>query len=179
MSRIGKLPVAIPAGVTVTVSADHIVSVKGPKGEDSCYVDPVITIEIKDNVITFTRNSEDKAIRAKHGLYRALVANMVKGVVTPYEKGLIVNGVGYKVVKQGKKVVFNVGYSHPVEFEEPAGITIDVVSPTEVAVKGINKDAVGQCAANIRKIRLPEPYHGYGIRYKDEHIQMKEGKQGK
>ena len=179
MSRIGKLPVAIPAGVTVTISADRIVSVKGPKGEDSTYVDPAIAIEIKDNVITFTRNSEDKAIRAKHGLYRALVANMVKGVVTPYEKALIVNGVGYKVAKQGKKIIFNVGYSHPVEVEEPAGITIDVASPTEVVVKGINKDAVGQCAANIRKIRLPEPYHGYGIRYKDEHIQMKEGKQGK
>lgn len=179
MSRIGKLPVQIPSGVTVTISEDHIVSVKGPNGQDSAFVDPVISVEIKDNAVVFTRSSDEKEIRAKHGLYRALVANMVKGVVTPYVKGLIINGVGYKVAKQGNKVIFNVGYSHPVEFVEPAGITIDVISVTEIAVKGINKDAVGQCAANIRKIRLPEPYHGYGIRYKDETIQMKVGKQGK
>ena len=179
MSRIGRLPVKILAGVTVSVSPENLLTVKGPKGELSEQIDKVITVKVVGDQVEFTRNSEEKSVKAKHGLYRALCNNMVTGVTQGFEKGLIIKGVGYKAVKQGKKVTFTVGYAHTVEVSEPDGITIDVVNPNEVLVKGANKTTVGQCAADIRNIKKPEPYHGYGIRYKDEQIKMKVGKTGK
>lgn len=176
MSRIGKMPITVPAGVNVKID-NGIIAIKGPKGElKQPYDSNCITIENKSNVLTVTRSSDEKSVRAKHGLYRVLVNNMVEGVVKGFEKSLIINGVGFKAAKQGNKLVLNIGYSHQVEFNPPAGITVDVVAPTEIAVKGIDKAAVGQAAATIRSFREPEPYHGYGIRYKDEVIQRKEGK---
>ena len=179
MSRIGRLPVAIPAGVTVDVTPDNIVKVKGPKGSLEKVVDKCITVKVEDGHVVLTRSSEEKEIKAKHGLYRALIHNMVIGLTEVYSKSMQIKGVGWKVAKQGNKIVLNVGFSHPVEFAEPEGIKIDVVDVTEIKVSGIDKEAVGQCCANIRTIRKPEPYHGYGIRFKDEYIAMKEGKKGK
>ena len=178
MSRIGREPVTIPAGVTVDVKEKEF-TVKGPLGTLTQDYDPIITITVDGNVVHLTRANELGPTKAKHGLYRALLFNMVEGVTKGYEKNLVVNGVGWKVQMQGKKLVLNVGYSHPVEVETPDGITLACTSQTEISVKGIDKVAVGQVAANIRAIRLPEPYHGYGIRYKDEVIVRKEGKTGK
>ncbi len=176
MSRIGRNPVKLPAGVTVTFTEGEL-KVKGPKGELSQRVDDnKIQVNIEDGQAVVSRLSEAKTVRAKHGLYRALLANMVTGVTTGFTKVLVVNGVGYKVQKQGNKVVFNVGYSHPVEFEIPSDVAVEVTAPTEVTVSGISKDSVGQAAANIKDIRRPDPYHAYGIRYKDEVIARKEGK---
>lgn len=179
MSRIGRLPIDVPKGVEVKISSDNVVTVKGPLGTLSTAVDKNITISYENNQIAVIRNSEDKKYKAMHGLYRALIANTVEGVTKGFVKQLIVKGVGYKVVKQGKKIVINVGYSHPVEVVEPEGITIDVPTQTEIVVKGIDKIAVGQCAAEIKAIKKPDPYHLYGIRYKDEVILKKEGKSGK
>lgn len=175
MSRIGRLPVKIPAGVEVTIAGCNV-TVKGPKGELKQWVDPAIGVAVKDGEVHVTRSDDQKEHRSMHGLYRALIANMVHGVTEGYKKGLVINGVGYKVAKQGNKIVMNIGYSHPVEFEAPAGITLDCPSVTEITVSGIDKKLVGECAANIRFKRKPEPYHGYGIRYSDEVIQHKEGK---
>ena len=175
MSRIGKEPVAIPAGVTVEVKENEFI-VKGPLGTLTQAYDPAITITVDGAVATVTRSSDVGPIRAKHGLYRVLLSNMVTGVNKGYEKLLIVNGVGWKAQMQGSKLVLNVGFSHPVEVVAPEGITISCVSQTEVSVKGIDKVKVGQVAASIRAIRIPEPYHEYGIRYKDEVIVRKEGK---
>jgi large subunit ribosomal protein L6 len=175
MSRIGRAPVTLPKGVSVEVK-DNILTVKGSLGTLNQDIDPKITFTQTDDVITLTRADDKKETRAKHGLYRALLQNMVIGVTKGYEKGLIVNGVGYKVSKQGTKIVLNVGYSHPVELTEIAGIKLECPTDKEIVVKGINKVDVGQVAANIRAIRKPEPYHGYGIRYKDEVIERKEGK---
>ena len=175
MSRIGRAPVQIPAGVTVEVK-ETVFTVKGPKGTLTQDYDPKITITVEGNVATLTRANEQKETKAKHGLYRALLQNMVKGVTDGYEKVLVVNGVGWKVQKQGNGLVLNVGFSHPIEVPATEGITLDCPSQTEISVKGIDKVAVGQVAASIRAIRVPEPYHGYGIRYKDEVIERKEGK---
>ena len=175
MSRIGNASITIPAGVTVEVS-NNVFTVKGPKGTLSQDYDPVITPVVDGNVIKFTRANEQGPTKAKHGLYRALCANMIKGVTEGYKKTLIVNGVGWKVAKQGKKIVMNVGFSHPVEIEEVDGIALDCPSQTEITVTGINKEKVGQFAAIIRGVREPEPYHGYGIRYSDEVIERKVGK---
>ncbi len=175
MSRIGRAPVTVPAGVTIDVKSNQF-TVKGPKGTLTQDCDPKITITVEGGVATLTRADELKDTKAKHGLYRALLQNMVKGVTDGYEKVLVVNGVGWKVQKQGNGLVLNVGFSHPVNVEAPAGITFDCPSLTEISVKGIDKVAVGQIAASIRSIRKPEPYHGYGIRYKDEVIERKEGK---
>lgn len=175
MSRIGKMPVQLPAGVTVKIEND-ILSVKGPKGELTQYVHPSIKINVEGAEAVLTRENDEKETRAKHGLYRALLQNMVTGVTQGYEKGLIINGVGYKVTKQGNGIVLNVGFSHTVEFTAVPGVTLECPNPNEITVKGINKVDVGQVAASIRAIRKPEPYHGYGIRYKDEVIQRKEGK---
>ena len=175
MSRIGRAPVHIPAGVTVDVQ-EKVFTVKGPKGTLTQDYDPKITINIEAGVATLTRANEEKDTKAKHGLYRALLQNMVKGVTDGYEKVLVVNGVGWKVQKQGNGILLNVGFSHPVNVAAPEGITFDCPSQTEISVKGIDKVAVGQIAASIRAIRKPEPYHGYGIRYKDEVIERKEGK---
>ena len=175
MSRIGNALITIPAGVTVDVK-DGVITVKGPKGTLSQSYDTVITPSIEGNVIKFTRANELGPTKAKHGLYRALCANMIKGVTEGFKKSLIVNGVGWKVAKQGKKVVMNIGFSHPVEVEEIDGITLDCPSQTEITVSGIDKDKVGQFAAIVRGYREPEPYHGYGIRYSDEVIERKVGK---
>lgn len=176
MSRIGRNPVAIPAGVTVSFS-EGLLKVKGPLGQlEQKIEESKIGVTVTAKEATVTRASEVKTVKAMHGLYRALLANMVTGVTTGFTKFLVVQGVGYKVQKQGNKVVFNVGYSHPVEFEIPQGITIDCPSITEVTVKGISKEIVGQAAANIKDIKRPDPYHAYGIRYKDEVIHRKEGK---
>jgi len=179
MSRIGRLPIAIPAGVSVNVTPDNTVVVKGPLGELKTPMDKAIKLNIDKNELTLERASEEKSVKAKHGLYRALIANTVEGVTKGFKKELIVAGVGYKVIKQGKKIVLNIGFSHPVEVEEPEGVTIEVPTPTGIVVKGIDKIAVGQCASDIKSIKKPDPYHLYGIRYKDEIIIKKEGKTGK
>ena len=175
MSRIGNAVIEIPAGVTIDV-ANGVITVKGPKGTLSQAYDTVITPVIEGNVLKFTRANELSPTKAKHGLYRALTANMVKGVTEGFQKNLIVNGVGWKVNKQGNKVVMNVGFSHPVEIAEIDGISLDCPSVTEIVVKGIDKEKVGQFAAMVRGVREPEPYHGYGIRYSDEVIERKVGK---
>lgn len=175
MSRIGNAPITIPAGVTVEVK-DNAIIVKGPKGTLTQAYDPIITLKIENNTVVLTRANELPQTKAKHGLYRALTANMVKGVTEGFKKSLVVNGVGWKVAKQGKKIVMNVGFSHPIEMEEIEGITLDCPSITEITVTGIDKEKVGQFAAIIRGVREPEPYHGYGIRYSDEVIERKVGK---
>ncbi|MEG1508847.1 MAG: 50S ribosomal protein L6 [Clostridia bacterium] len=176
MSRIGRLPVAIPAGVTVTVDKENIVTVKGPLGELKQFVNKNMTVAVEGNEVLVSRPNDDKEFKSMHGLYRTLVSNMVVGVTKGYSKTLIINGVGYKVTKQGSKIVLGIGYSHLVEVEQPAGITFEVNGTNEIVVKGISKDAVGQCAANIKAFKVPDPYHAYGIRYSDEVIARKEGK---
>ncbi len=178
MSRIGKLPIQIPAGVTVTVNDDNTVIVKGAKGELTRKFDKDMKIEVKDNEVVVTRPSDDKEHRAHHGLTRALLANMINGAHEEFKKELDIVGVGYRVQLQGKKLVLSVGYSHPVEMEAPAGIAFEVPNPNKIIVKGIDKQLVGQVAANIRKVRAPEPYKGKGIRYTDEYVRRKEGKSG-
>lgn len=178
MSRIGKLPIIVPAGVTVTV-VDNLVTVKGPLGTLEKNIDKNIEIKQENNIINVTRNSDVKEIRSLHGLSRSLIANMVQGVVKQYEIPMIINGVGFKASKDGRDLILNIGYSHPVRFTPPQGVEVDIVSLTEIIVKGIDKEAVGQSAANIKSFRVPDPYHLYGIRYKDEIINKKEGKKGK
>ena len=175
MSRIGNALITLPAGVSVDVK-ENVFTVKGPKGTLSQAYDPVITINVEANVVKLTRANDLGPTKAKHGLYRALCANMVKGVTDGFEKKLIVNGVGWKIAKQGNKVVMNVGFSHPVEVTEVEGIKLDCPTQTELVVSGIDKEKVGQFAAMVRGIREPEPYHGYGIRYSDEVIERKVGK---
>ena len=175
MSRIGRMPVALPAGVTVEVKDGKMV-VKGPKGTLEQDIDARIALSVENGHAVLTRANDSKELKAKHGLYRALLHNMVTGVTAGYTKGLVINGVGYKVAKQGSKIVLNIGFSHPVEFPETDGIKLDCPTQTEITVSGIDKVKVGQIAANIRSLRKPEPYHGYGIRYKDEVIERKEGK---
>lgn len=178
MSRIGRLPVVIPQGVEVTVSPENVVSVKGPKGTLSRAVNKVITVTVENNHVVCTRANDEKEVKAMHGLYRKLIANMVEGVTKGFEKSLVINGVGYKVAKQGNKIVLNIGYSHNIDVVEIEGITLDVAGEKEIVVKGIDNEKVGQIAANIRALRKPDPYHAYGIRYKDEVIVRKEGKKG-
>ncbi len=175
MSRIGNAHINIPAGVTIEIK-NNTITVKGPKGALSQKYDPIITPNVDGNALIFTRANDLGPTKAKHGLYRALCANMVKGVTEGFKKTLIVNGVGWKVAKQGKKLVMNVGFSHPVEVEEIEGISIDCPQQTEISISGIDKEKVGQFAAMVRGIREPEPYHGYGIRYSDEVIERKVGK---
>ena len=175
MSRIGNAIINLPAGVTVEAK-DKVITVKGPKGTLTQSYDTVITPVVEGNTVKFVRANELATTKAKHGLYRALCANMVKGVTEGFKKSLIVNGVGWKVAKQGKKVVMNVGFSHPVEVEEIEGITLDCPAQNEITVSGIDKEKVGQFAAMVRGVREPEPYHGYGIRYSDEVIERKVGK---
>ena len=175
MSRIGRLPVAIPAGVTVTVN-DNVVTVKGPLGELKQEYKNTINVAVQDNHVVVTRTSDEKAIKALHGLYRSLIANMIEGVTKGFSKALVVKGVGYKVAVQGKKLVMNIGYSHPVEFVAPDGITIECPTLTDITIKGIDKDLVGHVAASIKAARPVEPYHGYGLRYSTEYVQLKEGK---
>ncbi|MBL4954573.1 50S ribosomal protein L6 [Neobacillus sp. OS1-32] len=178
MSRVGKKPIEIPAGVTVSLN-NHTVTVKGPKGELTRSFNPEITINIEENIVTVTRPSDSKEHRTLHGTTRALLANMVEGVSKGFEKSLELIGVGYRAQKQGKKLVLNVGYSHPVEMEPETGLEIEVPSNTKVTVKGTDKERVGALAANIRAVRPPEPYKGKGIRYEGEYVRRKEGKTGK
>lgn len=178
MSRIGKMPVAIPSGVEVKVDNKNIVSVKGPKGQLEEKISPKIKVEIKDGQVVVTRPDDSKPNRSLHGLSRTLIYNMVVGVTEGYEKKLEINGVGYKAEKQGKKLVLSLGYSHPVELTDPEGITTEAPSATEISIKGINKADVGNYAAIIRGWRPPEPYKGKGIKYVDEYIRRKEGKAG-
>ena len=176
MSRIGKMPVEIPQGVTVDIKPG-VVTVKGPKGTLTQTFDAVdITIKEENGHVVLTRINDEQENRAKHGLYRALIHNMVTGVTEGYKKTLVIAGVGFKAAKQGNKVVLNVGYSHPVEIFENEDIKLNCPSATEIEVSGIDKTKVGQYAANVRNIRRPEPYHGYGIHYSDEVIERKEGK---
>ena len=178
MSRIGKAPIAIPAGVSITVSDKNLVTVKGPKGELSQQVDSDITVKEEDGNIVVTRPTEQKKHKALHGLTRTLLNNMIVGVTEGYQKKLLISGVGYRAAKQGKTLNLGLGYSHPVELKDPEGITTEVTSATEVTVKGINKAVVGNYAANIRAWRRPEPYKGKGIKYANEVIRRKEGKTG-
>lgn len=177
MSRIGKLPVAIPAGVTVSF-VNSVVTVKGAKGVLTQSVSGEIDIKVEGNAVHVVTTGDAPETNARHGLYRALIHNMVVGVTQGYQKKLKVNGVGWKVAKQGNKIVLNIGKSHPVDFVEPAGIKLECPSINEIVVSGIDKNLVGQTAANIREFRVPEPYHGYGIAYSDEVIERKEGKTG-
>ena len=178
MSRIGKMPIVLPANVTLDQNTDGEVIVTGPKGTLRQWVDSVITVSKNTldgkNVVTLTRNSDQKEVRAKHGLYRALIANMVKGVTEGYAKSLTVNGVGYKLAIAGNKLTMNIGLSHPVVVEIPQGITLSLPNPLEIKVEGIDKTFVGQFAADIKAIKPIEPYHGYGIRYTDEVVHLKE-----
>ena len=179
MSRIGRKPVVVPAGVEVTVDANNVVTVKGPKGQLSEEISKLIKVEVKEGEIEVTRASDAREERSQHGLARTLINNMVIGVTQGFEKKLQLVGVGYKAEKKGNKLVMNLGYSHPVEMEDPEGITTEVPSATEVVVKGADKATVGNYAANIRAWRKPEPYKGKGIKYVDEVIRRKEGKTGK
>ena len=177
MSRIGKQPIPIPAGVNVSVDGSTV-RVKGPKGEMVQTFRPEMKIELNDGVLTVERPTESKQDRALHGLTRALLANMVTGVTTGYRKALELVGVGYKAEKRGKNLVLTVGYSHPVEYPEEAGLTITTPAPTQIVIEGIDKQRVGQAAAEIRSVRPPEPYKGKGIRYQGEHVRRKAGKAG-
>ena len=180
MSRIGRLPITVPAGVTVTVDADNLVTVKGPKGTLTQQVNKDITVNQDGNVLTLTRPSDDKTHRAMHGLYRALVHNMVVGVTDGFSKTLELVGTGYRAAAEGgKKLTINIGYSHPVVMEAPENITFETPNQTTIVVKGADKQQVGSLAADIRAVRKPEPYHGKGIKYAGEHIRRKEGKTGK
>lgn len=177
MSRVGRMPIEIPAGVTVTQN-EHTLTVKGAKGELTRTFHPDINIAVEENVITVTRPSDGKEHRSLHGLTRALVANMVTGVHEGFTKTLEINGVGYRAAKQGNKLALTLGFSHPVEMEAPAGITIDVPAPNKIVVSGADKEVVGAAAADIRKWRKPEPYKGKGIRYEGEVVRRKAGKAG-
>jgi large subunit ribosomal protein L6 len=178
MSRVGKKPIEIPAGVTVTVNKNTVI-VRGPKGELTRSFSPDITINVEENLVTITRPSDAKEHRALHGTTRAVIANMVEGVSTGFTRNLELIGVGYRASKQGNKLVLNVGYSHPVEIEPETGLEIEVPANTKIVIKGTDKERVGALAANIRGVRPPEPYKGKGIRYEGEFVRRKEGKTGK
>ena len=179
MSRIGKQPITIPAGVEVKIGEGNLVTVKGPKGTLERKLSAVMNIAMENGVITVSRPSDLKKFRALHGLTRTLINNMIIGVTNGYEKVLEINGVGYRAAKSGKKLTLTLGYSHPVEMEDPDGITTEVEGTNKITVKGIDKEKVGQFAAEIRTKRPPEPYKGKGIKYADEHIRRKVGKTGK
>ena len=179
MSRIGRLPVAIPAGVTVTVEEGNKVTVKGAKGTLTQTFATCLTIKVEGAEVVVTRANDEKEVKALHGLTRALIQNMVTGVTDGYSKKLEIVGVGYKVEKSGKKMTLSLGYSHPVYFEETEGVTFDVPDSNTIIVNGIDKQIVGQVAAQIRGKRPPEPYHGKGVKYAGEHIRRKAGKTGK
>lgn len=179
MSRIGFYPIDIPNGVEVKVDDNNVVSVKGPKGELSEVINSNMTINIEENELVVSRPSESKEDRMMHGLSRTLIYNMIVGVTEGYSKTLLITGTGYRAAKQGNKLVLNLGFSHPVEVEEPEGITIEVPAATQIVVSGADKQKVGSVAAVIRSYRRPEPYKGKGVRYADEHVRRKVGKTGK
>ena len=179
MSRIGRMPITVPAGVTVTVGENNLVKVTGPKGTLEQQLNGRMAITQEGNVIVVTRPTDEKEDRSIHGLTRALLNNMVVGVSAGYSKKLEVVGVGYKVAMQGTKLVLNLGYSHPIHIEQPAGLKIETPDANTIIVSGSDKQAVGQLAAVIRGKRPPEPYHGKGVKYSDEYIRRKAGKTGK
>lgn len=179
MSRIGKMTITVPASVKIDISEANLVTVTGPKGTLSEQINPAMIIEIDAGILTVKRPSDEKEHKSLHGLSRTLINNMVVGVTDGFSKKLEINGVGYKAAKEGKKLVLNIGYSHPVVFEEPDGITFDVPQSNIVIVSGANKQQVGQIASEIRGKRPPEPYLGKGIKYSDERIIRKAGKAGK
>jgi large subunit ribosomal protein L6 len=185
MSRIGRAPITVPAKVQVNWTEGNLVTVKGPRGELTRQVDPSLALKLEDGSLTVTRPSESKEHRSKHGLYRSLINNMVVGVSTGYTKQLEIHGVGYRAAKTGNNLVITIGYSHPVEVQPPVGISLSVdgvdaaTKATKISVSGIDKQLVGQIAAEIRSIRKPEPYKGKGIRYTGEKIRRKAGKAGK
>ena len=178
MSRIGRKPINIPAGVTVTIN-DGVIEVKGPKGTLDLNYNPAMTVEVQGEEIVVTRPNDEKTNRSLHGLTRTLIANMIVGVTEGYKKELEVNGVGYRVEKKGKQCIMNLGYSHKVIMEDNEDITIEVPDPNKIIIVGIDKQKVGQFAAEVREKRPPEPYKGKGIKYVDEVIRRKEGKAGK
>ena len=179
MSRIGRLPVAIPAGVTVEIAENNKVTVKGPKGTLERELPTEMSIKLEGEEVVVTRPNDLKKMKSLHGLTRTLVANMVTGVTKGYEKVLEINGVGYRAQKQGKKLILSLGYSHPVEMEDPEGLESVLDGQNKITIKGIDKQKVGQYAAEIREKRKPEPYKGKGIKYADEVIRRKVGKTGK
>ena len=179
MSRIGRMPIAVPAGVTVDVAENNKVTVKGPKGTLERVLPEGMEIKVEENVINVTRPDETKRMKSLHGLTRTLINNMVVGVTEGYAKKLEVNGVGYRAQKNGKTLVLNLGYSHPVELTDPEGLEVEVPDQNTIIVKGIDKEKVGQYAAEIRSKREPEPYKGKGIKYSDEVIRRKVCKTGK
>ena len=178
MSRIGRMPIAVPAGVDVKIDGSTV-TVKGPKGTLTRTVNSTIKVELDNGVINVTRPDDSKENRSLHGLNRTLIANMVKGVSEGFSKELEINGIGYRAAKQGKDLVLNIGYSHPVTMAEPDGITVEVPGPNKIVISGPDKQKVGQFAAEVRGKRAPEPYKGKGIKYVDEVIRRKEGKAGK
>ena len=178
MSRIGRMPITVPTGVTVSIAEGNVVTVKGPKGELQCALRPEMIIKQEGSTITVERPSDDKLHRSLHGLTRTLLHNMVIGVTEGFKKELDVNGVGYRVAKEGKNLVMNLGFSHQVIVPEIEGITIDVPSPNKIVISGCDKQVVGQFAAEVREKRPPEPYKGKGIKYTDEVIRRKVGKTG-
>ena len=179
MSRIGRMPIAIPAGVTVEIAENNKVTVKGPKGTLERVLAPEMEIKVEGAEIVVSRPNDLKRMKSLHGLTRTLINNMVIGVTTGYQKVLEINGVGYRAAKQGKTLTLSLGYSHPVEMVDPEGIETTVENQTKITVKGIDKEKVGQFAAEIRSKRGPEPYKGKGIKYADETIRRKVGKTGK
>ena len=179
MSRIGRMPIAIPAGVTVSVAENNKVTVKGPKGTLERVLPAEMDIKVEGAEVVVSRPNDLKRMKSLHGLTRTLINNMVVGVTDGYEKKLEVNGVGYRAQKQGKKLVLNLGYSHPVEMEDPEGVETVVEGTNVIFVRGIDKEKIGQYAAEIRDKRRPEPYKGKGIKYAEEHIRRKVGKTGK
>ena len=178
MSRIGNKPITVPAGIDVAIDGQKI-TVKGPKGTLERIVNDNISIKLENGVIVVTRPNDENENRSLHGLTRTLINNMIEGVSNEFTKQLEINGVGYRAAKQGNKIVLTLGYSHPVEMVEPQGITYEVPNPNSIIVRGIDKELVGQMAAEIRGKRPPEVYRGKGIKYVDEHIRRKEGKTGK
>jgi large subunit ribosomal protein L6 len=177
MSRIGVLPIDIPSGVTVDVKPD-LVDVKGPKGQLSQSYTPEVTVAVEENKVVVSRKDETKIAKSKHGLYRNLIRNMIVGVSDGFTKNLLINGVGYRAEVQGQALVLNLGYSNQVEYPIPDDLSITIDGPTKIIVSGINKQRVGQAAAEIRSIRPPEPYKGKGVRYEDEYVRRKVGKAG-
>lgn len=175
MSRIGKMPIHLPEGVKVEIK-DNNITVSGKLGTLTREIDKIIKLDLADNILTLTRENDENEVRAKHGLYRALIHNMVVGVSEGFKKTLIIKGIGYRITKQGNKLVLNIGYSKPVEVVEPEGIKLDTLDADKIVVSGIDKEAVGQVAAKIRALKPVEPYHLYGIRYIDEVVVQKEGK---
>ncbi|KIR02657.1 LSU ribosomal protein L6p (L9e) [Lachnospiraceae bacterium TWA4] len=179
MSRIGRMPIAIPAGVTVEVAENNKVTVKGPKGTLERVLPVEMSIKVEGEEVVVARPNDLKRMKSLHGLTRTLIANMITGVTNGYEKVLEINGVGYRAAKQGNKLVLSLGYSHPVEMIDPEGLESIVENQTKITIKGIDKEKVGQYAAEIRDKRRPEPYKGKGIKYADEVIRRKVGKTGK